>query len=91
MPNPAFRLAATDLHQPPRDVQAEPQPDPAAALHPLLLDSRTTARLLCISERSLWQLTDKGELPCVRPGGGRSKRYRLADLAAYVAGLEAQR
>ena len=32
----------------------------------LLLDAHETARALSISERTLWGLTNKGEIPCVR-------------------------
>jgi hypothetical protein len=32
----------------------------------LLLDARDTAVALSISERTLWGLTKKGEIPCVR-------------------------
>jgi hypothetical protein len=91
MPSPAVRLAATDPVEPPRDVQADPPPDPAGALKPLLLDSRAAARLLGISTRSLWSLTARGELLCVRPIGRRTKRYRLVDLVGYAAALQGQR
>jgi excisionase family DNA binding protein len=47
-----------------------------------LLRPREAAQWLKISERSLWSLTQRGELPAVRIG--RSVRYDLADLVAFV-------
>ena len=47
-----------------------------------LLRPREAAEWLKISERSLWSLTQRGELPAVRTG--RSVRYDLADLIAFV-------
>jgi excisionase family DNA binding protein len=68
------------LHQP------APPPDgdaPGPAAQPvLLLTAPEAARALAISERTLWGLTDRGEVPCVRIG--RAVRYALADLAAYI-------
>ena len=43
---------------------------------------REAAEWLKISERSLWSLTQRGELAAVRIG--RSVRYDLADLIAFV-------
>lgn len=59
----------------------------AEAVAPLLLTSRDAARVLAVSPRTLWGLTDSGELPCVRLG--RSVRYAIADLTAYVNRLRA--
>lgn len=56
-----------------------PRPDDPPAL---LVDAREAARRLAISSRTLWTLTRRGELPAVRIG--RSVRYSVADLAAYV-------
>lgn len=47
-----------------------------------LLRPREAAAWLKISERSLWSLTQRGELPAVRIG--RSVRYELSDLVAFV-------
>jgi excisionase family DNA binding protein len=52
----------------------------------LLLTVREAAHALAVSERSLWTLTRKGLVPCVRLG--RSVRYSLDDLRAFI---EAQR
>jgi hypothetical protein len=59
----AARPAPTDeaLH----DVRETlPQP-PQEAVSALLVDSRTAAKILAVSERTLWTLTDRGEVPCV--------------------------
>lgn len=47
-----------------------------------LLRPREAAAWLGISERSLWSLTQRGDLTAVRIG--RSVRYLLADLKAYA-------
>jgi len=54
---------------------------------PLLLDVRATAKLLCISERTLWRLRKDGVLPAVKILG--TVRFRRGDIQQYVAGLEA--
>ena len=60
-------------------------PRRTAALSPetLLLKPVDAARILAISPRTLWGLTDRGEIPCVRIG--RSVRYDRHDLAAWIA------
>jgi excisionase family DNA binding protein len=75
-----------------RDDQAKPIPatEPLPGRVPqqttdqevLLLTPREAARALAISERSLWGLTQRGLLACVRLG--RSVRYDLADLRAFI-------
>lgn len=50
---------------------------------PILVPPRDAARRLAICERTLWGLTARGEIPCVRIG--RAVRYAVADLTAYVA------
>jgi excisionase family DNA binding protein len=52
---------------------------------PLLVDTKMAAELLTIGERSLWRLTKRGDIPAIRLG--RSVRYRVADLEAYIAKL----
>lgn len=49
---------------------------------PILIDSREAARLLSISPRKLWELTNVGEIPSLRIG--RAVRYRVADLEAWT-------
>jgi len=49
----------------------------------LLLSVREAAKMLAISERTLWSITaPRGPLPCVRIG--RSVRYDLRDLQAFI-------
>jgi excisionase family DNA binding protein len=52
----------------------------------LLLRPSEAARLLAISERTLWQLTADGVIPCVRLG--RCKRYDPDDLKRQVNQLK---
>jgi len=49
---------------------------------PRLLTARQCAELLAISERSVWSLTQRGQLRAVRLG--RSVRYDLPDVLAFV-------
>jgi excisionase family DNA binding protein len=57
-------------------------PAPVPPIAPLLLTCREAARLLAVCEKTLWNLTRRGELPAVRIGG--AKRYSLADLQAFI-------
>jgi excisionase family DNA binding protein len=54
---------------------------PAPVVTPLLFTRREAARMLAISERTLWTLTCRGELAAVRIG--RAVRYSLEDLRAF--------
>jgi excisionase family DNA binding protein len=47
-----------------------------------LLRPREAAEWLKISARSLWTLTQRGDLPAVRIG--RSVRYHLSDLVRFI-------
>jgi excisionase family DNA binding protein len=49
----------------------------------LLLTAHEAAQALAISERTLWGLTRRGAIPCVRLG--RAVRYDLADLHSFIA------
>ncbi len=51
---------------------------------PLAVTARQAAQMLSISERSLWELWHRGELPRVQVG--RSVRYSVEDLRAYISG-----
>jgi excisionase family DNA binding protein len=55
---------------------ATPKPDP------LLVDRREAARLLSLSSRTIWTLTNAGVIPSVRIG--RLVRYTLADLREFI-------
>jgi excisionase family DNA binding protein len=50
--------------------------------HPLLLTMRQAAQMLAIGERTMWELTRRGAIPCVRIG--RSVRYSPLDLQAWI-------
>lgn len=49
-----------------------------------LLTYRETARLLGVTERTVWSLVDRGELTAVR--FGRSVRVDPRDLRAFIDG-----
>lgn len=51
-------------------------------IKPRLLDSGPAALYLSIGKRKLWQLTNCAEIACIRIG--RSVRYDLADLDAFI-------
>ncbi len=48
----------------------------------LLLTPSETAKRLSISERTLWTLTNKGEIACKRIG--RAVRYHVPDLIEWI-------
>lgn len=50
---------------------------------PMAVDARTAAKVLGVSERTVWTLKDRGELPTVRIG--RRVLYRVADLHEFLA------
>lgn len=50
---------------------------------PLLLTARQAAKMLAISERTLWSLSHSGQLP--RIATGRLVRYALEDLRSFIA------
>jgi excisionase family DNA binding protein len=50
---------------------------------PLLWNARQAARALGISERKLWDLTQRGEIPHLRIG--RNVKYSRAALADWIA------
>jgi excisionase family DNA binding protein len=52
----------------------------------LLVSSREAAKLLSISERTLWTLTKNGQIGCVRIG--TSKRYAVAELERFIASAQ---
>src|SRR6185295_14866331 len=51
---------------------------------PELLDIAQAAALLQVSEASLRRWTNQGRLPCLRIGGRRERRFRRADLIAFL-------
>lgn len=48
----------------------------------LLMSACDTAKALAISERTLWQLTSRNEIPCVRIG--RRVLYDPQDLRTWI-------
>jgi excisionase family DNA binding protein len=52
----------------------------------VLLTVEEAAAVLSISERKLWELTNNGEIPCVRIG--TLVRYRRAGLEEWALGAE---
>jgi len=58
------------------------------ATGPLAVRPREAAKLLSISERTLWTLTQRGEVPAKRIGTGRRRTvlYSVAELRAWLAG-----
>jgi excisionase family DNA binding protein len=77
----------SDLHHR-NGTPAPATPPTAAAPEALLLTAAEAARRLSVSPRTLWGLTDRGEVPAVRIG--RAVRYSVADLEEYVGRLRAQ-
>ena len=65
---------------------ADPSTPPDGALAPLLVDAREAARLLDISARLLWALTNRGAIRSKRIG--RLVRYRPEDLRDFIAGQQ---
>ena len=55
---------------------------PSLTIPEPLLKPEETAELLSISPRTLWTLTKKGEIPCVRVG--RAVRYDPPDLRINI-------
>ena len=49
-----------------------------------LLDIKKAAAFLGVSETSLRRWTNSGQLACLRVGGKRERRFRRADLLAFV-------
>ncbi len=52
------------------------------AIGPLLLNTRQTAKLLNISERTVFALTKSGDLPSVKIG--RCLRFSVSDLETFI-------
>ena len=50
---------------------------------PKLLKAKEAAELLAISPRKLWELTNRGDIPCVKMGP-KVVRYDVDDLCAAI-------
>jgi excisionase family DNA binding protein len=64
-------------------IAADELPPVKAAGDALLVDRVHAARVLGVSPRTLWSLTQTGELPCRRVG--RRCLYRPSDLERFAA------
>ena len=56
-------------------------------LLPILLEPAEAAKVLAISERTLWEMTDRGEIRAKQVGQGEKRvhrRYLLRDLQAWA-------
>lgn len=63
-----------------------------AAGDPLLVGPKDAARLLGMSERTLWTLTDAGAIRCLRIAAtGRKRPRKLYEVAELRAFIERQR
>lgn len=66
-----------------------------ASIAPLLVTAREAARMLSVSERTLWAWTKEGRLPIVRlatsaaAAGRKQNRYAVADLLAFIDAAKA--
>lgn len=77
-----FRHSAAELL---RSMLCGPPPVESAdtpANAPKLLTARDAAKALAVCEKTLWNLTERGEISAVRIG--RSVRYDPADLTRWV-------
>ena len=54
-----------------------------SAVQSLLIKAPEAAKVLALSERTLWTLANTGEIPHVRVG--RAVRYDPADLRSWIA------
>lgn len=54
---------------------------------PLAIQSREAARVIGVSERTLWTLTNTGRIRCIRVGVGPKARklYPVAELHRFLA------
>jgi excisionase family DNA binding protein len=55
----------------------------------LLIDSRNAARMLSLSDRTLYTLAKSGAIPFVRCGK-RGKRFSVAAIERWIAAQEAK-
>lgn len=61
----------------------------SAGLERITVGAKDAATMLGLSPRTLWTLTNAGEIPCIRFTATGSKKatklYRIADLRAWAA------
>ena len=57
-------------------------------VQPKLIDAQDVARLYGISERSVWRMCKRQQIPSPVRFDHRTTRWRLADLLAHIHELE---
>ncbi len=67
-------------------AQFPKNPGSGATISPLLLTPRQAARLLSISEKTLYTVTKAGRIKAVRIG--HAKRYTMTDIQAFIDGAK---
>lgn len=67
---------------PGNEIQIE-ENQSVTVLEPILVDSKTAAKLLAIGGRTLWRLANEGVLPAVKRGA--TVRYAVADLKLFIS------
>lgn len=77
------RSALEEMLPPSQSQPSTPTSEPAESL---LLSTREAAKRLSISERTLYQLTKSGKLPCVRLG--LAKRYSVETIKTWIQKAE---
>lgn len=70
-------------------VEIEADADAASAIVPRLLDQRTVAELLHVTQRTVQRLVREGAFPAPLMLGHNTPRWRASDYIAYVARLRA--
>lgn len=58
-------------------------------IEPMLLSPRATAKVLGICEKTLWTLTQRGEIPAIHIG--RAVRYDISDVKAWIKAKKSQK
>lgn len=66
------------FYEPTEPPKSQESPDP-------LIDAKAAAKLLSISEQTVWAMAKRGDLPCVR-FGKKIVRFDRSDLLAWIGG-----
>jgi len=61
------------------------EPAPGLKAPEPLIDAKAAAKLLSISEQTVWAMAKRGDLPCVR-FGKKIVRFDRSDLLAWIGG-----
>jgi excisionase family DNA binding protein len=65
-----------------------PASDSDGDLAPRVVNAQTAGRLLGVSRTTLWDLSRRGELPCLHIG--RSVRWAVTDIDAFIARMRSE-